>query len=160
MSDYRIPQDALKDPAESLQVELNLFEMCARFWKPNELYSLGEVVRPRTPNGYAFSVTVGGTSGAEEPSWRRGVGELTPEDGAVTWTGLDAASNGVNPITSPSAVSDPSGLNILNVSVIEDVKIVATYQGGTAGKRYDSVFSFTLNGVTRVVRQRVHVRKR
>jgi hypothetical protein len=66
----------------------------------------------------------------------------------------------VNAISSPSASSDPTGLTITNVSAAETTKIQATYSGGVEGETHDAVFTFTLNGVTRVARQKVPIEKR
>lgn len=160
MSTYRIRQDALKDPAESLNVVIDCFDLCARRWKDNELYSVGESIRPRVASGISLIVITGGTSGAREPSWPIPIGSNTTDGPTLVWQTQQAASNGLNPITSPTCVSDPAGLNIINVTVNEDYKINATYQGGTVDKDYAAVYSFTLDGVTRIARQTVKVRKR
>jgi hypothetical protein len=151
--------DALKDPAEELKVTLNLFRYCASFWRPNEQYALNEYARPGRATGFAYQSTTAGTSGAREPTWPRTLG-ATITDGSVTWTCVVAETNGLNVISSPSAVSDPTGLTIGSVSVSEATKILATYSGGTLDQDFDAVFTFTLNGVTRVARQRVLIRKR
>jgi len=147
------------DPGESFKVELDLFGKCASFWLPNEQYASLEYARPNRANGFAPQVTTPGTSGVREPIWPRTLG-ATVIDGSVTWTMAEAGLNGLNPITSPSAASDPAGLTISNVAVSESTKILATYSGGTLDRHYDAVFTFTLNGVTRVARQRVEFRKR
>jgi hypothetical protein len=151
--------DALvKDASESKSVELNLFRWCASFWRPNEQYSNGEYARPTNPTGFAYQGTAG-TSGSREPVWPRTI-DATVSDGSVTWTCKAAGSNGLNSISSPVGVSDPSGLTISDVSVSELTKILATYAGGTLGQDFEAVFTFTLNGVPRVARQLVKIRKR
>lgn len=148
-----------KDAAESLAVELNLFTLCSVYWAPNEIYSSGQYVRPTRPTGFAYECTTGGTTGAREPrDWPTTLTQ-TITDGSVVWTCRAASTNGVNAITSPSATSDPTGLTISSVSVSESTKILATYSGGTLGQDYDAVFSFTLDGVTRIARQTVRIRK-
>lgn len=148
-----------KDPAETRKVELNLFGKCANFWRPNEAFALNEHIRPTNSTGYSYEATTGGVSGAVEPVWPKAIG-ATVVDGSVTWTCRAADANGLNAITSPSGASDPTGLTISGVAVSESVKILATYAGGTLHKQYDAVFSFTLNGVTRIARQTVRIRKR
>lgn len=150
--------DALKDPGDDKKVTLNLFKYCASFWRPNELITLNEFVRPTKATGFAYQGTAG-TTGSREPAWPR-VLTATVVDGSVTWTCVAADANGLNPITSPVAVSDPTGLTIASVSASESTKILATYSGGTLDQDYDAVFTFTLNSVQRVARQRVLVRKR
>lgn len=147
-----------KDAAESKVVELNLFKWCANYWRPNETVSLNEYVRPLKSTGYAYQGTAGLT-GAREPVWPTTLAG-TVVDGSVTWTCVAASSNGLNAITSPSGVSDPTGLTISSVSASESTKILATYAGGLEGQDYDAVFTFTLNGVSRVARQTVQIRKR
>lgn len=159
MSDYRIPDDCLHDPAEYTPVELNLYDMCANKWRPNEQFALNEYVRPNTPTGFAYQAGAAGTSGAREPKWPTTLA-LTVVDGSITWTCTAASANGLNALSVPSAVSDPTGLSMGTVAVSETAKITATYSGGTEGQDYDAVFTFTLNGVSRVARQTVKVRKR
>lgn len=156
---FRIQPDAFKDAGESLKVRINVYDMCAVKWEPNEPYTTGDFVRPVTANGFAYQVTTGGVSDSKEPRWPTVLGQ-TRVDGSVTWTCVAAGSSGLNAITSPTAQPDPAGLTINDVSVSEAFKILATYVGGTLGQSYDAVYNFTLDGVTRIARQRVFVRQR
>lgn len=156
--DYTFP-DAVKDPGAEKKVELNLFKFCANYWRANELVALGEYFRPGKSTGYAYQVSVGGTTGAREPSWPTTLG-ATVVSGSATFTCAEAGANGLNALSSPSAVSDPTGMTVTGVTVSETTKLLATYQGGTLGQDYDAVFTFTLNGITRVARQKVLIRKR
>ncbi len=146
------------DPAETKKVTLSLFRWCANFWRANEAYELLDFIRPIKANGFAYECTTPGTSGSVEPIWPRTLGS-TCADGSVVWTCRAASTNGLNAITNPSAVSEPTGLSISSVSVSESTKILASYSGGALGQDFDAVFTFTLNGVSRVARQRVKVRK-
>lgn len=159
MSDDYTFGPAIKDPAEDLKVELDLFGKCANFWRPNERYTITEYVRSELSPGFAYQATIGGTSGSRPPVWPRAVGQNVA-DGSVQWTATFANANGLNAVSNPSGVSDPTGLTISGVAVSETTKILATYSGGTEGNDYDAVFTFTLNGVTRVARQTVKIRKR
>lgn len=156
-SDYRFVS-VIKDPAESLPVTLDLYNLCANFWRPNEQYALNEYIRPTRGRGFSYQATAG-TSAGREPVWPTTLA-ATVVDGSITWTTSAAGSNGLNAVSSPSGTSDPTGLTIGSVSASESTKILATYAGGTEGQDYDAVFTFTLNGVTRVARQTVQVRKR
>jgi hypothetical protein len=152
--------DAIVDPGESYKVELDLFPMCASYWRANERYpAIGEYLRPRLANGFSYEVTTAGSSAQREPAWPRTIGG-TVQNGSVVFTCRAAGTNGVMEITSPTAISDPTGLTIGSVSVSESTKILATYSAGTLGQDYDAVFTFTLNGATRVARQTVKVRRR
>lgn len=156
--DYTFP-DAVKDPAAEKKVELNLFRFCANYWRANELVSMGEYFRPTKATGFSYQVTTAGTTGEREPSWPTTLG-ATVNSGSVTFTCAEAGSNGLNALSSPSAVSDPTGMTIASATVSETTKLLATYQGGTLGQDYDAVYTFTLNGITRVARQKVLIRKR
>lgn len=157
-TDFYTFRPAVKDPAEDLLVELDLFLWCANFWRSNEQVALNEHVRPRRPTGFAYKGTAG-TTDLREPNWPRILG-LTVVSGSVTFTTVAAEANGLSPITDPTAVPDPAGLTIASVSASESTKILATYQGGALDQDYDAVFGFTLNGVPRVARQKVKVRRR
>lgn len=156
--EFRLP-DVLKDPAETLSVTLDFFGYCANYWSENEEYSLNEFARPTRATGFAYKATTAGCSGAREPIWPRSVDATVP-DGSIVWTCAAAGSNGLAPITSPSASSDPTGLTISAVSASENTKILATYSGGELGQDYEAVYSFTLSGKTRIARQLVQIRKR
>lgn len=157
-ADFTFP-DTQKDPAADKKVTLSFFNDCANFWRANEEFSLNEFIRPTQATGFAYKASAAGCSGAREPVWPKAI-DSTVADGSVIWTCVAAGANGLSPITSPSGTSDPTGLTIASVSVDENTKILATYQGGSLGQDYDAVFTFTLSSVPRVARQRVQVRKR
>lgn len=54
-------------------------------WAASTAYSLGDVVRPTTRNGYNYECTTAGTSGASEPTWPTTPGN-TVNDGTAVWT--------------------------------------------------------------------------
>lgn len=54
-------------------------------WVASTAYSLTDVARPTTRNGYAYEVTTAGTTGSTEPTWPTTVGN-TVTDGTVVWT--------------------------------------------------------------------------
>lgn len=146
-----------KDPGDSRSVELEFFNRAANFWRPNEQFATNEYARPNLATGFAYQATTAGTSALREPRWPVALG-ATVNDGSVVWTCTVANSNGINALSAPSAVSDPTGMTISAVSISETSKILATYSGGSAGQSYDAVFSYTINGVARVARQTVRVR--
>lgn len=156
--EFTLP-DVTKDPGADRKVRLDFFNDCANFWQANAEFSSNEFIRPTRATGFAYKATTAGCSAAREPVWPREVDD-TVSDGSVIWTCAAAGSNGLSPITSPSGVSDPTGLTVASVTVDENTNILATYQGGTLGQDYEAVFTFTLSGVPRVARQLVKIRKR
>ena len=54
-------------------------------WAASTAYSLGDVVRPTTRNGFNYECTTAGTSDASEPSWPTTPGN-TVNDGTAVWT--------------------------------------------------------------------------
>ena len=152
-------RDCVKDPGATRLVRLNLFKWAAHFWKGNEYFDLGEFVRPSRgrSTGFAYERTAAGLSACREPRWPTVVGAVV-KDGDGEWTCRVAGSNGISPISAPSAVSEPVGLTITDVQVTEDVKVSASYAGGVVDTDYVVVFTFTLDGVTRIARHRVLVR--
>lgn len=161
MNEFVFRKVQVNESPDTKKVTLNLFRWCANFWRANETHGSGEHIRPTRATGFAYECTTAGTTGAREPLWPRSL-DATVTDGSVIWTCRAASTNGLNAITSPSAASDPTGLTIGSVSVDEGCKILATYEppANSLGQDYDAVFTFTLNGVTRVARQRVEIRKR
>jgi hypothetical protein len=149
-----------KDASESLKVELDFYALAVLAWERNKYYLATDIRRPTVPNGYAYQTMTGGLSGSKEPRWPVTLGELV-KDGAVTWTCIAATtSNGINPISAPSAVSDPVGLTIGSISVLDNRSVLATYTSGTLDQDYDAVYTVTIDGVPRVARQTVQIRKR
>lgn len=53
-------------------------------WGASTAYSVGQVVRPATANGYVYECVVAGTSGSTAPTFPTVFGE-TVTDGTVTW---------------------------------------------------------------------------
>jgi hypothetical protein len=148
------------DPSEQDRVSIDLFDMCASFWLPNEAVVENEYVRPSRATGFSYQWTGSdGNTGFREPRWPTVIGQ-TVSDGSGLWTCAAASTNAINAISNVTAVSEPLGLTIAAADVQESTRIVATYSGGDAGNEYAAVFSFTLDGYPRVVRHRVPVRKR
>ena len=56
----------------------------AAAWAASTAYSVDDIVKPITENGYLYRCTVGGTSDSSEPSWPTTF-STTVTDGGVTW---------------------------------------------------------------------------
>lgn len=53
-------------------------------WAASTAYTVGQIVRPTTGNGYVYRCVVAGTSAASEPTWPT-TPYQTVADGGVTW---------------------------------------------------------------------------
>lgn len=148
-----------KDPAESRTVELELYNKCANFWRPNEQYAAAEYIRPNTSTGFAYQASAAATSGLREPRWPTVLG-ATVLDGSVTWTCTAAGANGLNAVTAPTVTSSPLGMTCAAVAVSESTKVLVTYSAGVLNQDYDAILACTINGVPRVFRQPVRIRYR
>ncbi len=60
-------------------------------WQPLIAYTVGTVVQPTTSNGFYYTCTVAGTSGAAPPTWPITLGGQVT-DGTVIWTAINGAS--------------------------------------------------------------------
>lgn len=154
---FRLPS-VVKDPAESLPVLFDAYDYCVSFWTRDVPVAMGAFIRFKRGTGFSYECTVAGTTGSRQPSPTSAIG-TTFTDGSVTWTCRAADVNGISPISSPQALSDPTGLTITSVAAQNSREIIATYSGGELDQDYDAVFTFILNGLQRVARQRVEVRK-
>ena len=96
-------------------------------WQSSHSYSLGDMVRSSTYNGYAFKCTQAGTSGGSEPSWTTVVGYTTNDGGAV-WICISNFTGG-RAITGSSS-SPTDGVIIKNC----DIKYISS--GGSSGITY------------------------
>jgi hypothetical protein len=158
VSDDYLFEEVTKSPSGSRKVRLRLYAIAVNEWKPNEPVLANEYLRPRIPNGFSYMVTVGGTLGAREPRYPKTI-DATCESGSATLACKAASTNGINVVTDPVAVSDPSGLTISDVSVSEGCNILATYSGGDEDTDYDVLFTWTLDGVPMAGTQTVRVLK-
>jgi len=96
-------------------------------WRAGQLVTVGAVIRPRTPNGYQLTATVGGQSGNVEPIWPTTIGQ-TIVDGSVTWAveALDLTSLSATVVSAqwqvPTGVAvDGQSLSGQIVSAVLDV---------------------------------------
>ena len=141
---------------DSESMEIDCFRFCAKFWQANCQVDTGMQIRPSVPNGYALECTVAGTTGGREPRWLTTLDATVP-DGSAIWKVVAAESNGINPLSAPTAeVSPNSGLTVDSLEVLQDWKIKATYSAETAGE-YQVMFQFVVDGQTRGARQSVTV---
>jgi len=158
-SEYTIQPALVINPGETRRIAPNFLRKCAVYWLPDEPISFGEFNRPRIGNGLAAQCSVAGTTGQKEPLWPKAVGGIAT-DGSVTWTMVAAGTNGLNAISGPSVTSDISGVTCSNVSVLESSKILLDVSAGAiAEQEGELVFSFTLDGVSRIARQKIIVKK-
>lgn len=155
MTEFR----AFLDPAETRKLTVNFFPICANFWAPNEIIATAEFIRPNVTSGFAYQATAVGTTGRAPPRWPQILGQ-TVVDGSITWTATTAGANGVFPISAPAVTSDPAGLTIASVAVVENTKIEAVFSGGILGQEYDAVYSGTIDGRTRIRRVRITIARR
>lgn len=158
-ADYIIQPALQINPGETRRIAADFLRKCAIYWRPEEDVALTEYVRPTAGNGLAAQCSVAGTTGAREPHWPTLAGR-TVVDGSVTWTMVAAGANGLNAISAPSVSCDIAGVTTANVAVAESRKIqvdvISAVIDETEG---ELVYTFTLNSVTRIARQKVTVKK-
>lgn len=96
-------------------------------------YTVGQVVRPATGNGYLYRVVVAGTSGGSVPTWGTTVGRETT-DGTVVWLNIGTAGLKFT-FTDPSWASFTAG-------PFRHVVIADTTPGSSAANPLVAAFSF------------------
>jgi hypothetical protein len=150
--DYLFP-DVYVNPGKGLQVELDLYDMCAAKWLPNRDFTSTQRVLPRTPTGFEYEATTGGRTTGREPKWPTTL-DGTVKDGSVTWTARAVTTATTFELTGLEKSSD-GGLTISGEAVSNRCRILATYAGLAEGEEATAVFTFTLNGQARAGRQKV-----
>lgn len=78
-------------------------------WEPGEMYTVGDVVRPRAANGFFAQCTIGNESAAREPAWVRESG-IVVDDGSVVWLMVAPSEVSLPSITSATYTIDPAGI--------------------------------------------------
>ncbi len=132
--------DVSKHPTETRLLRLDFFPLVATFWRPGEQYATNGYVRPRAETGFAYQASAAGQSGLTEPAWPTTLSG-TVVDGSITWTAVASASNGVQALTSPTVVVDPTGgITLGSPSMVDgkgtDSAIQFTVLAGTVGEKY------------------------
>ena len=157
-NEHRIEDHPGVAPGESVLVEINLLDLCTRFWRANKAVTSGQFIRPSKSTGFSYECTTTGLTGFREPRWPTTI-VATVTDGSAVWTCRAASTNGISAISGESAASDPSGLTVSSVSVVDSTSIIATYDATSLsdGDSFDVVYTFTLDGVTRKARQTVPI---
>lgn len=159
----RIPDAPDKDPGAQSQLQLSFLGDCGNFWEPNKQYSLGAAVIARPTTGFAYTTSAAGMSGRAPPKWPTTIG-ATVADGSLTWTCAAASASGaILPISNVSATIEPTGGLAAPTAAVDSTEswvVDVTYPtGGTHGNDYDAVFTYIVNGITRVARQKIRVRR-
>jgi hypothetical protein len=90
----------------------NLTELCTNYYRPGEIYGLGEVVRPRElkdggkgPTGLEYTVTVPGQGTGIEPTWPTTAGQ-TVTTGTLTLQAQAISNSSLTKTISNSVWSD------------------------------------------------------
>lgn len=90
-------------------------------WAATVAKSLGDMVRPTTPNNRVFKCTTAGTTGSSEPTWDTGIGNTT-NDGSVVWETVDDVA------VIPFLVNDGI-VSIQNLEISGSLVVDGTIQG-------------------------------
>ena len=133
-SDYRDHAKRLKFVLPTGESYLEKY-ITATTWLAITAYSLGDHVKPSTPNNYYYECTTAGTSGGTEPTWGTTEGGTTA-DGTIIWTCR------VDP-------TDKYGV-IEHTEIFEDIYphregTISAVNGGDITKFTDSGMDFNLN---------------
>lgn len=148
----------VKDPASTHSVELDLYILIANEWQPNREFTIGTLVRPLHPNGFELVAMTDGVTNSDEPRVPGAVGEIF-KDGSITWQVAQPSTASLLAVGTPTAASEPLGLTISGLAVVNNRYLQATYSGGTVENDYDVVFSIDIGGQPKVFRQTVQVRE-
>lgn len=158
-TEYTIQPALVMAPDDTRTFDVDFYDKCANLWRANEDVEANEYLLPPVPNGFAYVVTVAGRTAAKPPRFPTTIDE-TVASGSATLQCKAASAGGISAVSAPSVVSDPTGLTVSAVSVVESRKIRCTVALAVDEQDvdYDLVYSFTLDGVARTARLKVQVR--
>jgi len=88
-------------------------------------YSVGDVVRPATGNGYVYQCIVAGTSGGSAPTWPTTIG-ATVTDGGVTWANVGRGVLVIDAADPSWTTSNPGTLSASHVLFYKDTGTAST----------------------------------
>lgn len=123
-----------KGATEIITYRCDFARALEEIWQGGFAYTVGDYLRPTTPNGYEYTAATTGQTGHEEPNWPQTVDE-TVEDGSIVWTCKAFGALGTDTIDTRSVTVDP-GIT-LESSAIDGTGVQFKISGGTAGQVYD-----------------------
>lgn len=138
-----------KHPDEVLKLRLDFEPNLARYREPGRFYRAGETVRPRLSTGWAYQALEDGTSGHREPTWRSGVGTVTP-DGSVNWAAIPANHEAIDVITAATWLFNDPSVTVTGLTW-QGAELELLVHGGTSGDDYQGTVTVaTISGQTLV----------
>ena len=146
----------VKRPNEVIKVTFDFTRALEVTWRAGTEYSIGQYVRPTSPNGVEYECTAAGQSGKREPLWVGVSSTVSDGIGELVWTGRSFGDNATDTIQSRT-VTASSGLTVANDQIAGET-VEADISGGGDGSCYEVVCQIvTVNGETLELEEKVKV---
>jgi hypothetical protein len=145
---------------EKITYGVNWTDWLANYWKPETFAPANQVIRPSSSNGYQFTCSQAGLTGAQEPAWPAIIGGIV-NDGSVVWTCAAADNSSLSATLSGTpAWSPPSGIAVTSAALTDQTTTaLVDSTGATSGTDYDVLVTATMSdSQIKIARLRIKVR--
>lgn len=115
---------------ESYLLRFDFARALEDIWQSAGEYSVGDFVRPSTPNGFEYECTNAGQTDLSEPAWPKTIA-ATVEDGSVQWTARDFALAATDTLSTGPVTGTGSGT--IGTPTVEDTDVYAAYTATAKG---------------------------